>query len=525
MEILGGGADSISWSICCSVCLVQAFVESLSTIKFANRAKNIKNEARVNEDVDQKSLLRKYERELKRLRSELEERSRNVVDKRRLLEVDELRRRAELDKMAAIRALEARSREFLKEKEEKRRLEERINTLQSQVLSGGETGGPVAGNLLDTPAFRNALKEHQEKIRQKYEARLLELERERESIEEEKAQVDRYKQLLLKQRDIMILLTQRLNERDDQIVALQDELDAYDRHQRELEEKLDERTAALIHLQRVAMEHNAMSPVKSSAIAEALGLWSAPGSIPSPIFSDDGDSSVGAGGSGGPSAAPGSGVPARLLLTTKQFRPFEDSVVLFPSSSAPASASASSLMSSAATGGGGGAASGGSGGAVGGGRAASPPTGLPLLSAEEKISELGGLVESFRAEVRRGGVRGIGCDGGERMTISRTDDICARGDSVVPPRLRFVLRSTARSRTFLSFSLASLPRVFPARSVGARPRGGSSGEGEPGTPAPREAGEARAVGDRGAALWLPRAGKRWGLGWRSLGRGPGGSPS
>jgi hypothetical protein len=33
--------------------------------------------------------------------------------------------------------------------------------------------------------------------------------------------VDRYKQLLLKQRDIMILLTQRLNERDDQIVALQ----------------------------------------------------------------------------------------------------------------------------------------------------------------------------------------------------------------------------------------------------------------------------------------------------------------
>ena len=40
------------------------------------------------------------------------------------------------------------------------------------------------------------------------------------------AQVDRYKQLLLKQRDIMILLTQRLNERDEQIVALQDELDA-----------------------------------------------------------------------------------------------------------------------------------------------------------------------------------------------------------------------------------------------------------------------------------------------------------
>ena len=52
-------------------------------------------------------------------------------------------------------------------------------------------------------------------------------ERERETIEEEKAQVDRYKQLLLKQRDIMIALTQRLVERDEQIMSLQDELDAY----------------------------------------------------------------------------------------------------------------------------------------------------------------------------------------------------------------------------------------------------------------------------------------------------------
>ena len=93
--------------------------------------------------------------------------------------------------------------------------------------------------------------------------------------------MDRYKQLLLKQRDIMIALTQRLNERDEQIMALQvgvtvplmhrplitsimlpsffnllvmsffvsplsllslppsqDELDAYDRHQKQLEEKL-----------------------------------------------------------------------------------------------------------------------------------------------------------------------------------------------------------------------------------------------------------------------------------------------
>ena len=184
--------------------------------------------------------------------------------------------------MAAIRALEARSREFMREKAEKKRLEERITLLQGQVLQGGadkEAAAAVAaqnlGPVQDTPAFRNAIKEHQERIRAEYESRLAELEKERETIEEEKAQVDRYKQLLLKQRDIMILLTQRLNERDEQIVALQDELDAYDRQQRDLEETLDEKTAALIHLQRVTMEHNAASPVKNTDLVEALGDWAA----------------------------------------------------------------------------------------------------------------------------------------------------------------------------------------------------------------------------------------------------------
>ena len=45
-------------------------------------------------------------------------------------------------------------------------------------------------------------------------------------------QVERYKALLLKQRDIMIALTQRLNERDEQILGLQAELEAYDAAQK-----------------------------------------------------------------------------------------------------------------------------------------------------------------------------------------------------------------------------------------------------------------------------------------------------
>jgi len=217
-DSLGGNCKTTMMAMCSPA--QEAFMESLSTLKFANRAKNIKNKPRINEDLDQRSLLRKYERELKRLRDELDSKSQSVVSKRRLLEMDQQRRQAEQDKMAAIRALEARSVEMMREKAEKRKLERRIAMLRSQMLGNFDN----IKKLEEIPEFRNV----QQKIHHQYAAKLAELEKERESIEEEKAQVERYKQLLLKQRDIMIALTQRLNERDEQIVELQEELDAYD---------------------------------------------------------------------------------------------------------------------------------------------------------------------------------------------------------------------------------------------------------------------------------------------------------
>eukprot|EP00750_Incisomonas_marina_P013942 INCI17571.3.p1 GENE.INCI17571.3~~INCI17571.3.p1 ORF type:complete len:333 (-),score=64.54 INCI17571.3:75-1073(-) len=67
----------------------------------------------------------------------------------------------------------------------------------------------------------------------------------------------------------MVALTERLNERDEQIIELQEELDAYDRRQKELEERLDAKTAQLIHLQRVTVEHNEQSPYKSKDLEQA----------------------------------------------------------------------------------------------------------------------------------------------------------------------------------------------------------------------------------------------------------------
>jgi len=58
-----------------------SYLESLCTLKFATRAKKVKNEAKINEDVDQRALLRKYEMELKKLRAELEQKNQSVHDK------------------------------------------------------------------------------------------------------------------------------------------------------------------------------------------------------------------------------------------------------------------------------------------------------------------------------------------------------------------------------------------------------------------------------------------------------------
>lgn len=219
-----------------------AFGESQSTLKFATRAKKIKNEARINEDIDQRTLLRKYEIELRRLKQELDTRSANVHGHEQIMQLEKEKRRAEEDKNAAITALEMRSREFMQEKEQKKLLEQKITAMNSQLLVGGK-------KVEDTPQFRNALEERQRMIRKEYDEKMQEIEKERIQIEEDKQQVDRYKQLLLKQRDIMIALTSRLNERDETIIQLQEELEAYDRINRDTEQCMELKNYRIEQLQ------------------------------------------------------------------------------------------------------------------------------------------------------------------------------------------------------------------------------------------------------------------------------------
>ena len=154
------------------------------------------------------------------------------------------------------------------------------------------------------------------------------------------------------------------------IVALQDELDAYDRHQRELEEKLDEKTASLIHLQRVTMEQSVSSPDKNAEISAALGEWASAGSS-SAAEATSTTATTGsysrASGNVGVSSSTEFGHNPSSFVDTKQFKPYQVPTVF-----------------------------------TGDGDETNNATGSPsLLSAEEKINELQNLVESGNNERER----------------------------------------------------------------------------------------------------------------------------
>lgn len=95
--------------------------------------------------------------------------------------------------------------------------------MNSQMLIGG------SHKMEDTPQFRSALEKRQMMLMKEFDQKLQEFESpERDAIDHDKAQAEKFKSLLLKQRDIMVALTTKLNERDESLVMLQDQLELYE---------------------------------------------------------------------------------------------------------------------------------------------------------------------------------------------------------------------------------------------------------------------------------------------------------
>ena len=204
-----------------------SFSESLSTLYFAQRAKKIKNRPIINEDVNNRALIRKYENELKNLKNELELKNKMLKNNGLVMQLQEEKEQALQDKNEAIRELEKASRQYLIEREEKLKLEKKIQMMSEQMITGGH-------KIEETPQFQNALK-NQLKL---YENKILEIEKERQQLEEDKAENKEYKELLLKQRDIMNALTYKLNERDEHIAQLQEELESTEKNEQGLRNRV-----------------------------------------------------------------------------------------------------------------------------------------------------------------------------------------------------------------------------------------------------------------------------------------------
>ena len=184
-----------------------SFNESLSTLNFAKRAKNIKNRPIVNEDIDHNALIHQYEKELRKIRMELEEKSKLIASNEKILE---LKNKEEKAKNDAIKAYEQASKQLFIERDEKQKLEAKIRLMNLQMIKGGEKI-----SIEETPQFKNALEEKKYMLEKDFEQKLLEIEKEREQIEDSKSQVEAYNKLLYRQRDIMNNLTMSLKEKDN----------------------------------------------------------------------------------------------------------------------------------------------------------------------------------------------------------------------------------------------------------------------------------------------------------------------
>jgi hypothetical protein len=138
---------------------------------------------------------------------ELEEKTKLIASNEEILE---LKNKEEKAKNDAIKAYEQASKQLFIERDEKQKLEAKIRLMNLQMIKGGEK---IC--IEETPQFKNALEEKKYILEKNFEQKLLEIEKEREQIEDSKSQVEAYNKLLYRQRDIMNNLSLSLKEKDE----------------------------------------------------------------------------------------------------------------------------------------------------------------------------------------------------------------------------------------------------------------------------------------------------------------------
>ena len=232
-----------------------SYNESISTLNFAKRAKSIRIKASVNEEVNQNALISQYENELSRLRQELNEKNEIINSNAFIKKIEMERIQAEKDKNEALQALEKASLRFLQEREEKRKLEKKIEIMNFQMIPGGQKI-----KIEDTPEFKTLLQKHQILLQKDFNEKLNDLEKEKELIQISKEQVDSYNTLLHKQREILENLTNNLKEKEDNINNLNEMIDSYEKIINEQDNIIEIKNQRIKLLENLLIKNNVKFP-------------------------------------------------------------------------------------------------------------------------------------------------------------------------------------------------------------------------------------------------------------------------
>ena len=188
--------------------------ETLSSLSFAKRAKKIKNKPIINEKIKYQTLIKQYEIQLKNLRNELCKKEEILNNNNLMKQINQLNE----EKNNIIKQLDFTSQMYLKEKNEKKNLEKKIEEIEKNQ---NENKMDII-NIEQTPQFKMALEKNEQILLKEFENKIKEYKNENNIINNN-IEIIRYKNLILKQREMMSDLTKKMNEKDENIIQLKED--------------------------------------------------------------------------------------------------------------------------------------------------------------------------------------------------------------------------------------------------------------------------------------------------------------
>ncbi len=160
------GGNSLTAMICTVSPAAQNYYQTLSTLRFASRAKIIKNKAALNEIIDEKSVLEFYKSEVKRLQKELQNlklnTSQNSIQDKELTnhELQQLMKTNE----TLTSELEALKQKYTSEKDKNELMQKNLNSTLSNLANSRNPAGDnenssninESGNIYNRPGFNSS---------------------------------------------------------------------------------------------------------------------------------------------------------------------------------------------------------------------------------------------------------------------------------------------------------------------------------------------------------------------------------